>query len=88
MIAILKFLRDAFVTLSWIGQLVEEKIISGTTARMIEGAIYSFELGLLTFVYNALEFWNFSNFKAALLVLGLWFLKTIIECAVKYFRNK
>lgn len=88
MIAILKFLRDAFVTLSWIGQLVDEKLISSTTARVIEWAIYSFELGLLAYVYNGLETWVFTNFKAALWVLFFGFLKTIIECIVKSFRNK
>lgn len=88
MIAILKRMRDAFITLSWIGQLVDEKLISSTTARVIEWAIYSFELGLLTYVYNGLESWVFTNFKAALWVLFFGFAKTIAECAVKYFRNK
>jgi len=87
MIAILKFLRDTFVTLSWIGQLVDEKLISSTTARVIEGAIYTLELGLLTYIYNGLNTGIFTDFNATLWVLFVWFSKTIIECIVKSFRN-
>jgi hypothetical protein len=62
-------MRDAFVTLSWISKLVDEKLISSATARAIEGAIYTVELGILTFIYNGINSGDFSNFKASLIVL-------------------
>ena len=66
MIAILKKIRDAFVTLSWIDQLVDEKLISSVTARAIEGGIYSFYFGILTYLYNVIESGSFGDYKLAI----------------------
>ena len=88
MINFLKWIKINLVQLSWIGILIKENIIGSVAGRAIEWTIYSIYFSIASFLYTSLSSMDFSWWKVALVTLGIWLAKTILECAMKYFRNK
>lgn len=87
MIKLLTRLRKAFVELSWIKVLVENKLITSAMARTIEWAIFTVYAWVVTFLITGITTSVRTDWKTTLIVLATWFAKTILEAILKAIRN-
>lgn len=88
MIKLCKWLLENVINLAWIWKFIEAGVFSASGARLLEWAIYTFYFGIGTYLYKCLETGTFVDFRATLIVLGVWFGKTILESFLKFMRTK
>ena len=84
----LSMLVSMFVKLEWIGKLIEKGIITPAFGRILEWSVYSFLMGLFTYVGNALESGDRSDWKLSVTVLWIAMAKTIVSGIAKSLRDK
>lgn len=75
------------INFPFIWKLIEAKVISPMFGRVLEWAIQTLILWLLTYVWNVIEVGSFVERKATLVVLSIWFAKTIWSWVIKAYRD-
>lgn len=87
MIKLLLRMKKTFVQLTWIKTLIDSTVISSAMGRAIEGAIFTFYAGVITFLITGITTDVRTEWKTTLIVLWTGFAKTILEAILKAVRD-
>lgn len=87
MIKFLLRVKKTFVELAWIKTLIDATLISSAMGRAIEGGIFTFYAGIITFLLTGITTNVRTDWKTTLIVLWAGFAKTLLETILKAIRD-